>query len=249
MKTRRQRGGMNCVRGLCRRITNKVKSFLPKPEFPAYDKPTLDNQPPGIEFYDILWEYLQKFKLRSPKDIQEACNKIKRFIESTNPTDDILNDLGEIPFLNRENLTKEQSDEIFQQMQTLLAMIVTSSENASENDPQEMYFIGDEWAPQIKAKLYARSGLASAMTATGGNLGKIIPGGNGPEGVLAGYLGGRERTNNVVGTTRRRRHSVTAKKQINNLKRIGTSFPGESVGEGRLMYRPNGIIQNSEIHL
>jgi hypothetical protein len=245
MKTRRQRGGMNCVRGLCKRITNKVRSFLPKPEFPAYEKPTLDNQPPGIEFYDILWEYLQKFKLRPPKEIQEACNKIKRFIESTNPTDDIINDLGEIPFLNRENLTKEQSDEIFQQMQTLLAMIVTSP----ENDPQEMYFIGYEWAPQIKAKLLARSGLASAMIATGGNLGEIIPGGPGTEGVLARYLGGRERTNNVVGTTRRKRHSVTAKNQINNLKRIGTSFPGESVGEGRLMYRPNGIIQNSEIHL
>ena len=250
MKTRRQqRGGMNCVRGICRRITNKVRSFLPKPEFPDYEKPTLDNQPPGIEFYDILWEYLQKFKLRSPKEIQEACNKIKRFIESTNPTDDILNDLGEILFLNRENPTKEQADEIFQQMETLLAMIVTSSENASENHPQEMYFIGDEWAPQIKAKLYARSGLASAMIATGGNLGEIIPGGPGTEGVLAGYLGGRERTNNVVGTTRRRRHSVTAKNQINNLKRIGTSLPGESVGEGRLMYRQNGIKQNSVIHL
>ena len=245
MKTRRQRGGMNCVRGFCKRITNKVRSFLPKPEFPEYEKPTLDNRPPGIEFYDILLEYLQKFKLRSPKEIQEACNKIKRFIESTNPTDDILNDLGEIPFLNRENPTKEQADEIFQQMELLLEMIVT----LSENDPQEIYFIGDEWAPQIKAKLLARSGLASAMIATGGNLGKIIPGGNGPEGVLAGYLGGRERTNNVVGTTRRKRHSVTAKNQINNLKRIGTSFPGESVGEGRLMYTPNGIIQNSEIHL
>jgi len=245
MKTRRQRGGMNCVRGMCKRITNKVRSFLPKPEFPDYEKPTLNNQPPGIEFYDILWEYLQKFKLRSPKEIQEACNKIKRFIESTNPTDDILNDLGEIPFLNRENPTKEQSDEIFQQMELLLEMIVTSS----ENDPQEMYFIGDEWAPQIKAKLLARSGLASAMIATGGNLGKIIPGGNGPESVLGELLGGRQKTNNVVGTTRRRRHSITAKNQINNLKRIGTSLPGESVGEGRLMYRQNGIKQNSVIHL
>jgi len=250
MKTRRQqRGGMNCVRGLCKRFTNKMRSFLPKPEFPAYDKPTLDNQPPGIEFYDILKEYLQKFKLRSPKEIQEACNKIKRFIESTNPTDDILNDLGEIPFLNRENPTKEQANEIFQQMELLLEMIVTSSENASENDPQEMYFIGDEWAPQIKAKLLARSGLASAMIATGGNLGKIIPGGNGPESVLGELLGGRQKTNNTIGIRRRRRHSVTVKNQIANLKRIGTSFPGESVGEGRLMYRPNGIIQNSEIHL
>lgn len=245
MKTRRQRGGMNCVRGMCKRITNKVRSFLPKPEFPAYNKPTLDNQPPGIEFYDILLEYLQKFKLRSPKEIQEASNKIKRFIESTNPTDDILNDLGEIPFLNRENPTKEQADEIFQQMELLLEMIVTSS----ENDPQEMYFIGDEWAPQIKAKLLARSGLASAMIATGGNLGKIIPGGNGPESVLGELLGGRQKTNNTIGIRRRRRHSVTVKNQIANLKRIGTSLPGESVGEGRLMYRPNGIIQNSEIHL
>ena len=245
MKTRRQRGGMNCVRGLCKRFTNKMRSFLPKPEFPAYDKPTLDNQPPGIEFYDILMEYLQKFKLRSPKEIQEACNKIKRFIESTNPTDDILNDLGEIPFLNRENPTKEQADEIFQQMELLLEMIITSP----ENDPQEMYFIGDEWAPQIKAKLYARSGLASAMTATGRNLGKIIPGGNGPESMLGELLGGRQKTNNTIGIRRRKRHSVTAKNQINNLKRIGTSFPGESVGKGRLMYRPNGIIQNSEIHL
>ena len=245
MKTRRQRGGMNCFRGLCRRITNKVKSFLPKPEFPAYDKPTLDNQPPGIEFYDKLMEYLQKFKLRSPKEIQEACNKIKRFIESTNPTDDILNDLGEIPFLNRENLTKEQANEIFQQMELLLEMIITSP----ENDPQEMYFIGEEWGPQTMAKLYASSGLASAMTATGGNLGKIIPGGNGPESILGELLGGRQKTNNTIGIRRRRRHSVTAKNQINNLKRIGTSLPGESVGEGRLMYRPNGIIQNSVIHL
>jgi hypothetical protein len=112
-----------------------------------------------------------------------------------------------------------------------------------------MYFIGDEWAPQIRAKLLARSGLSAAMTATGGNLGKIIPGGPGPESMLGELLGGRERTNNVVGTTRRKRHSVTAKNQINNLKRIGTSFPGESVGKGRLMYRPNGIKQNSVIHL
>jgi len=77
MKTRRQRGGMNCVRGLCKRFTNKMRSFLPKPEFPAYEKPTLDNRPPGIEFYDILKEYLQKFKLRSPKEIQKACIKLK----------------------------------------------------------------------------------------------------------------------------------------------------------------------------
>ena len=245
MKTRRQRGGMNCVRGMCKRITNKIRSLLPKPEFPAYNKPTLDNQPPDINFYFTLSDYFQKFKTRSPKDIQEAANKIRRFIESTNPSEDILDDLGAIPFLNRENLTQVEGDEIFQQMELLLEMITTSF----ENDPQEMYFIGDEWAPQIRAKLLARSGLASAMIATGGNLGKIIPGGNGPESVLGELLGGRQKTNNTIGIRRRRRHSVTVKNQIANLKRIGTSFPGESVGEGRLMYRPNGIIQNSEIHL
>ena len=100
-------------------------------------------------------------------------------------------------------------------------------------------------------KLYARSGLASAMIATGGNLGEIVPGGPGPEGVLAELLGGRQRTNYVKGTTIRRRHSVTAKNQIANLKRIGTSPPGESIGKGQYIWGPNGIIykKNAEIHL
>ena len=108
MKTRRlkqkQRGGMNCIRGGCKRLTNKVKSFFyPKPTFPAYEKPTLHNKPPGIEFYFTLKNYFKQFKFRSPKDIQEACINIRRFIESTDASIEVMDDLGAIPFLNKIN--------------------------------------------------------------------------------------------------------------------------------------------------
>ena len=116
MKTRRlkqkQRGGMNCIRGVCKRLTNKVKSFFyPKPTFPAYEKPTLYNKPPGKEFYFTLENYFKQFELRSPKDIQEACINIRRFIESTNASEQVIEDLGQIPFLEREDLTQAQAKE------------------------------------------------------------------------------------------------------------------------------------------
>jgi hypothetical protein len=249
MKTRRQqRGGMNCIRGICKRITNKVKSYLPIPEFPAYEKPTLDNEPPGVEFYEKLSEYITQVNfIQRPSAMIEAFGKIKRFIESTDADPDILNELKKTQStINAINDASEKAEIIFRDLMVLLEIIIDENNG---NPNQEIYFIGYEWTPQIKAKLYARSGLASAMIATGGNLGKIVPGGPGPEQVFAEYLGGRQRTNNVKGTTRRRRHSVTAKNQIDNLKRIGTAKPGESVGKGRYMFGPNGIIQNSVIHL
>ena len=250
MKTRRQRGGMNCVRGICKRITNKVKSYLPIPEFPAYEKPTLDNEPPGVEFYEKLSEYVTKVNfLGKPSAMIEAFGKIKRFIESTDADSDILDELKKTQStIDAMNDVSDKAEIIFRDLMVLLEIIIDEN---SGNPNQEIYFIGYEWTPQTKAKLYARSGLASAMSATAGNLGEIIPGGTGPESILAEYLGGRQRTNYVKGTTRRRRHSVTAKNQIDNLKRIGTSLPGESVGKGQYIWGPNGIIykKNAEIHL
>ena len=253
MKTRRlrkQRGGMNCVRGMCKRFTNKVKSYLPIPEFPAYEKPTLDNEPPGVEFYEKLSEYVTKVNfLGKPSAMIEAFGKIKRFIESTDADSDILDELKKTQStIDAMNDVSDKAEIIFRDLMVLLEIIIDEN---SGNPNQEIYFIGYEWTPQTKAKLYARSGLASAMSATAGNLGEIIPGGTGPESILAEYLGGRQRTNYVKGTTRRRRHSVTAKNQIDNLKRIGTSLPGESVGKGQYIWGPNGIIykKNAEIHL
>lgn len=243
MKTRRlrkQRGGMNCIGRFCRRLR-------PTLSFPAYDSPTLDNNPPGIEFYENLYEYVKSvYASQKPSAMIEAFGKIKRFIESTNADIIILREL-QITQKSIEEINDphEKAAIIFSDLSVLLEIII--EENNS--DEQEIYFIGDEWTPQTKAKLYARSGLASAMSATAGNLGKIIPGGNGPEGILGEYLGGRQRTNYVKGTTRRRRHTITAKNQIDNLKRIGTSLPGESVGKGQYIWGPNGIIQNSVIHL
>ena len=253
MKTRRfrkQRGGMNCVRGICKRITNKVKSYLPIPEFPAYEKPTLDNEPPGVEFYEKLSEYVTKVNfLQRPSAMIEAFGKIKRFIESTDADSDILDELKKTQStVDAMNDVSDKAEIIFRDLMVLLEIIIDEN---SGNPNQEIYFIGHEWTPQTMTKLYARSGLASAMIATGGNLGEIVPGGPGPEGVLAELLGGRQRTNYVKGTTIRRRHSVTAKNQIANLKRIGTSPPGESIGKGQYIWGPNGIIykKNAEIHL
>ena len=247
MKTRRQqRGGMNCVRGLCKRITNKVRSFLPKPEFPAYDKPTLDNQPPGIDFYNELNEYLQKFKSRSPKEIQEACNKIRRFIESTDASHDIINDLGDIPYLNKLSITQEEALEIFHQMEVLLGTIITSS----ENDPQEIYFIGDEWSLQEKARIRAKT-LVPAMTATRGGLENLLPqgAGPGPAGILGEFLGGPQITSYVKGhnpNLRKRRHSVTAEHQLAALEAVATAVPGTNVGTRQhyrpLILKPNGAL-------
>ena len=253
MKTRRlrkQRGGMNCVRGMCKRFTNKVKSYLPIPEFPAYEKPTLDNEPPGVEFYEKLSEYVTQVNfLGKPSAMIEAFVKIKRFIESTDADSDILDELKKTQTtIDAMNEPSDKAEIIFRDLMVLLEIIIDEN---SRNPNQQIYFIGYEWTPQTKAKLYARSGLASAMSATAGNLGEIIPGGTGPESILAEYLGGRQRTNYVKGTTRRRRHSVTAQNQIDNLKRIGTSPPGESVGKGQYIWGPNGIIykKNAEIHL
>jgi hypothetical protein len=247
MRTRclKQRGGMNCIRGVCKRFTNKVKSYLPKPQFPAYDKPTLSNEPPEIEFYYTLSDYFQAFKLRSPKEIQEACNKIKRFIESTKPTDDIINDLGEIPYLNRENLTQAQADEIFHQMELLLEMIIASS----ENDPQEMYFIGDEWSMQEKARIRGRM-LVPAMSATRGGIEGILPEGSGPgpAGVLGEFLGGTQITSYIKGdpNLRRRRHSITAEHQKAALKAVATAIPGTNVGT-RHHNRPLTLLPNGRL--
>ena len=246
MKTRRQRGGMNCVRGLCKRITNKVRSFLPKPEFPAYEKPSLDNQPPGIEFYTTLLEYLEKFKTRSSKDIQEACINIQRFIESTDASHDIIEDLGKIPYLNVENPNQQQADEIFEQMKLILEIILESS----ENDPQEIYFIGDKWSVQEKARIRGRM-LVPAMTSTRGGLENFLPqgAGPGPAGILGEMLGGTQITSYVKGPNpnlRKRRHSISAEHQLAALKAVGTAIPGSNVGTSR-HYRPLTLLPNGRI--
>ena len=233
MKTRRlrkQRGGMNCIGRFCRRLR-------PTLSFPAYDPPTLDNNPPGIEFYEKLYEYIKSvYASQKPSAMIDAFEKIKKLIESTNADTVILSELQNTQkSIEETNDSHEKAAIIFTDLSVLLEIII----DENNSDEQEIYFIGDEWAAQTIAKIYARSGLASAMTATGGNLGKIIPGGNGPEGILGEYLGGRQRTNYVRGTTRRRKHSLTAKNQLANLKRIGTSNPGSTVGQGNVIYEEN----------
>ena len=203
-----------------------------------------------MEFYEKLSEYVTKVNfLQRPSAMIDAFEKIKRFIESTDADSDILDELKKTQStIDAMNEPSDKAEIIFRDLMVLLEIIIDEN---SGNPNQQIYFIGYEWTPQTKAKLYARSGLASAMSATAGNLGEIIPGGAGPESILAEYLGGRQRTNYVKDTTRRRRHSVTAKNQIDNLKRIGTSLPGESVGKGHYIWGPNGIIykKNAEIHL
>jgi len=264
MKTRRlkqkQRGGMNCIRG-CKRLTNKVKSFFyPKPTFPAYEKPTLYNKPsgieynkpPGIEFYFTLEDYFKQFKLRSPKDIQEACINIRRFIESTEASKQVIEDLGQIPFLEREDLTqaqaKAQAKEIFDKMELLLIMIISSP----ENDPLDPYKIGDEWSMQEKARIRGRM-LVPAMTATRGGIENLLPRGSGPgpAGLVAELLGGTQITS---GNLRRRRHSIPAERQLAALKAVATAVPGTTVGKPQhsrpLTILPNGTrtpIRNGNI--
>jgi hypothetical protein len=236
---------MNCVRGVCKRFTNKVKSYLPKPEFPAYEKPTLDNEPPGIEFYTTLLEYLEKFKLRSPKDIQEACINIRRFIESTDASHDIIEDLDKIPYLNMENPNQQQADEALEQMQLILGIIL----EVSENDPQEIYFIGDKWSDQEKARIRGRM-LVPAMTATRGGIENLLPQGSGPgpAGLVGEFLGGPQLTSYKKGDSnlRMRRHSITSEHQKAALEAVATAVPGTQVGQRQyfrpLTLRPNGSL-------
>jgi hypothetical protein len=233
MKTRRlkkrplkHRGG--CTRGKCNEFTTKVKSFFyPKPSFPAYEKATLYNKPPGIEFYYELSLYLEKFKSRSPKDIQEACNNIRKFIQSTDASSDVLQDLGEIPFLNKENPTKEHANEMYVLMEALLENIIWGS----HQDEQESYFIGYEWSPQEKARIRARM-LLPAMSATRHGIEGILPEGSGPgpASTIARLLGAANTTSYVKGTNIMRTHTLAEENQIAALHAVATAVPGSSVG-------------------
>ena len=232
MKTRRlkkrpvkQRGG--CTRGSC---TARVKSFFyPKPSFPAYEKATLYNKPPGIKFYDELSLYFKKFNSRSPKDIQEACNNIRKFIESTDVTRDILGDLGEIPFLNKENPTEQNANEMYTLMEALLENIIMSS----HQDNQDSYFIGYDWSSQEKARIRGRM-FMPAMSATRDGIEGILPDGSGPgpAGIVGQFLGGPNATNYVKGRRNlpRRRHSLATKNQQAALHAVATAVPGTNVG-------------------
>lgn len=235
MKTRRlkkrplkHRGG--CTRGKCNEFTTKVKSFFyPKPSFPAYEKATLYNKPPGIEFYDELSLYFKKFKSRSPKDIQEACNNIRKFIQSTDASSDVLQDLGEIPFLNKENPTKEHANEMYVLMEALLENIIWGS----HQDEQESYFIGYDWSLQEKARIRGRM-FMPAMSATRHGIEGILPEGvgTGAPSIIGRFLGAPNTTSYVKGRNNllRRRHTLDTKNQQAALHAVATAVPGTNVG-------------------
>jgi len=221
MKTRRQqRGGMNCVRGLCKRITNKVRSFLPKPEFPAYEKPTLDNEPPGLEFYDKMVEYLSRIEGRNKEEeMEEACQKVIAFILLTDASSDIVNILKRISSNPPKALIIELRD--------FLQEII----DESQQEEQDIFFIGDKWTPQVLAKLRARN-LASVKASSRGGFEAIVPGGPGPAGIVSEFVGGPQITNVRKNQTLRKRHSITAEEQLRRLKEVGTSEHGSGVGNG-----------------
>jgi len=221
MKTRRQqRGGMNCVRGLCKRITNKVRSFLPKPEFPAYDKPTLDNEPPGLEFYDKMVEYLSRIERRNKEEeMEEASQKVIAFILLTDASSDIVNILKRISSNPPKALIIELRD--------FLQEII----DESQQEEQDIFFIGYKWTPQVLAKLRARN-LASVKASSRGGFEAIVPGGPGPAGIVSEFVGGPQITNVRKNQTLRKRHSITAEEQLRRLKEVGTSEHGSGVGEG-----------------
>jgi hypothetical protein len=167
-KTKRkyQKGG--CIGAACRRMTNKVRNMIiPKPEFPAYEKPTLDNKPPGLEFYDKMVEYLRRIERRNKEEeMQEACQKVIAFILLTDTSTDIVNILKRISSNPPKALIIELRD--------FLEEII----HENEQEEQEIFFIGYKWTPQVLAKLRGRM-LVPAMTATRGGIEGILPEGAG----------------------------------------------------------------------
>jgi len=247
MKTRRQRGGMNCVRGLCKRITNKVRSFLPKPEFPAYEKPTLDNEPPGLEFYDKMVEYLSRIEGRNKEEeMEEASQKVIAFILLTDASSDIVNILKRISSNPPKALIIELRD--------FLQEII----DESQQEEQDIFFIGYKWTPQVLAKLRARN-LASVKASSRDGFEAIVPGGPGPAGIVSEFVGGPQITNVRKNQTLRKRHSITAEEQLRRLKDVGTSEHGSGVGNGTKIIglnfsaikrgNRNFFVRNWKLHL
>ena len=247
MKTRRQRGGMNCVRGLCKRITNKLRSFLPKLEFPEYEKPTLDNEPPGLEFYDKMVEYLSRIEGRNKEEeMEEACQKVIKFILLTDASSDIINILKRIS----SNPPKVLIIELREFLQEII--------DESQQEEQDIFFIGDKWTSQVLAKLRARN-LASVKASSRGGFEAIVPGGPGPAGLVSEFLGGPEITNVRKNQTLRRRHSITAEEQLRRLKEVGASDHGSGVGNGTKILglnfsalkrgNRNFFVRNWKLHL
>jgi len=251
MKTRclKQRGGMNCVRGVCKRFTNKVRNMIiPKPEFPEYEKPTLDNKPPGLEFYDKMVEYLRRIERRNKDDeMQEASQKVIAFILLTDTSSDIVNIL--------KRISSNPPKALIIELREFLEEII----HEGEQEEQDIFFIGYKWTPQVLAKLRARN-LASVKASSRDGFEAIVPGGEGPAGLVSEFLGGPQITNVKKNQTlRRRRHSITAEEQLRRLKEVGTSEHGSGVGAGVKilgfnfpgMKRGNNnfFVRNYKIHL
>ena len=251
MKTRKhkQRGGMNCIRGVCKRLTNKVKSYFSKPEFPEYEKPTLDNTPPGLEFYDKMVEYLRRIETRNKEEeMQEACQKVIAFILLTDVDSDIVNNLKRISSTFPPNA-------LIIELREFLEEII----HEVEQEEQDIFFIGYNWTPQVLAKLRARN-LASVKASSRGGFEAIVPGGPGPAGLVSEFVGGPQITNSRKNQTlRRRRHSITAEEQLRRLKEVGTSEHGSGVGQGIKVLgfnfsgmkrgNRNHFVRNYKLHL
>jgi hypothetical protein len=222
--------------------------IIPKPEFPAYEKPTLDNKPPGLEFYDKMVEYLSRIERRNKEEeMQEACQKVIAFILLTDTSTDIVNIL--------KRISSNPPKALIIELREFLEEII----HENEQEEQEIFFIGYKWTPQVLAKYRARN-LASVKVSSRGGFEAIVPGGAGPAGLVSEFIGGPQITNVKKNQTlRRRRHSITAEEQLKRLKEVGTSEHGSGVGQGikvlgynfRAMKRGNNnfFVRNYKIHL
>jgi hypothetical protein len=242
-----QKGG--CIGAACRRMTNKVRNMIsPKPEFPAYEKPTLDNKPPGLEFYDKMVEYLRRIERRNKEEeMQEACQKVIAFILLTDTSSDIVNIL--------KRISSNPPKALIIELREFLEEII----HEGEQEEQDIFFIGEKWTQQVLAKLRGRN-LASVKASSRDGFEAIVPGGAGPAGLVSEFLGGPQITNVKKNQTlRRRRHSITAEEQLRRLKEVGTSEHGSGVGAGvkilgfnfPAMKRGNNnfFVRNYKIHL
>lgn len=251
MKTRclKQRGGMNCVRGVCKRFTNKVRNMIiPKPEFPEYEKPTLDNKPPGLEFYNKMVEYLSRIERRNKEEeMEEACQKVIAFILLTDTSSDIVNIL--------KRISSNPPKALIIELREFLEEII----HEGEQEEQDIFFIGEKWTQQVLAKLRGRN-LASVKASSRNGFEAIVPGGAGPAGLVSEFLGGPQITNVKKNQTlRRRRHSITAEEQLRRLKEVGTSEHGSGVGDGTKIIginlpaikrgNRNFFVRNWKLHL
>lgn len=243
-----QRGGMcfgSACKWLTRRFRNRNPARIPKPVFPEFEKPTLYNEPPGLEFYGEMRNYLTKLiELKStPIELQEGCQDVKRFIEMTDADYDTLRILNEVPFLNKSDINAIEAVEMVEELILLLNAII---EENNQNEP-DVFFIGYTWAPQVLAKLRAKN-LAATEAAVPGGLEALIPGGPGPASIVGEFLGGPKITNTQKGTFRRKRHGMNVKGQLAKLKEVGTSAPGSGVGEGTKILGMNPRIYNGKNH-